>query len=129
MTKEKIEKEIREKIIEDIRPWGKFRQYTSNEISTVKILTVDSNQVLSKQSHKHRDELWVVMDDGLQVELDDKIIKPVRGEEIVIPRGTVHRLGSLGNRGQVMEVSFGYFDEDDIERFDDIYGRDKSGGS
>ncbi len=114
---------IRKKIIQDIRPWGNFKQYVYNEECTVKIITVDPNQMLSNQAHKKRDELWVIIDDGLRVELDDKIIDPKPGDEIVIPRNTKHRLSSLGKKGRVLEVSFGYFDENDIERFDDIYGR------
>lgn len=114
---------IRGKIIQDIRPWGKFRQYTHNETSTVKILTVEPNQMLSKQAHKKRDELWVILDEGLRVELDNKIIDTKPGDEIVILRNSIHRLSSLGKRGRVLEISFGYADENDIERFEDIYGR------
>ena len=117
------EQEIRQSILEDLRPWGKFRRYTSNEICTVKIITVEPNQMLSKQSHQSRDELWVIIDEGLRVELDDEAIDPKPGDEIVIMRKVKHRLSSLGLRGRVLEVSFGYFDENDIERFEDIYNR------
>ena len=117
--------EILKKIITDIRPWGNFVQYTDNEICTVKILTVDPDQILSLQSHKKRDELWVALDEGLKVELDDKTILPKPGDRIVIMRGSKHRLGSIGKRARVLEISFGYFDENDIERFDDVYGRIK----
>ena len=118
-----IEDEIRNSIIKDIRPWGHFKRFTYNEKCTVKIITVNPNQVLSKQVHKNRDELWVIIDKGLRVELDDRIMDPQPGDEIVIPRDVKHRLASLGKKGRVMEISFGCFDEDDIERFDDIYGR------
>lgn len=118
------EQEIRQSILEDLRPWGKFRRYTSNEICTVKIITVEPGQMLSKQSHQSRDELWVIIDEGLRVELDDEAIDPKPGDEIVIMRKVKHRLSSLGPpRGRVLEVSFGYFDENDIERFEDIYNR------
>ncbi|MEW6618617.1 MAG: phosphomannose isomerase type II C-terminal cupin domain [bacterium] len=118
------EDDIRKKIIQDIRPWGNFKQYAHNEECTVKILTVKPNQMLSRQSHKKRDELWVIIDDGLQVELEDKIIKPKPGDEIVILRNMKHRLSSLGKKGRVLEISFGYADENDIERYEDIYGRE-----
>ncbi|PKK83379.1 MAG: mannose-6-phosphate isomerase [candidate division Zixibacteria bacterium HGW-Zixibacteria-1] len=117
--------EVLKRIITDIRPWGNFIQYTNNEICTVKIITVDPNQTLSLQSHKKRDELWVVLDEGLRVELDDETLTPKPGDQIFIPRHTKHRLGSIGKRARVMEISFGYFDENDIERYDDIYGRIK----
>ncbi len=115
---------IRGKIIEDIRPWGNFRRYTHNKKCTVKILTVEPNQMLSKQSHKKRDELWVIIDEGLQVELEDKIIEPKPGDEIVILRNMKHRLSSRGKKGRVLEISFGYADENDIKRFEDVYGRE-----
>jgi mannose-6-phosphate isomerase len=118
-----VEKNIRKKIIKDERPWGFFIQYAHNEICTVKIITVSSNQVLSKQKHQKRDELWVVLDDGLRAELDDKIIDLKAGDEIVVPRKTEHRLSSTGKIGRILEVSFGHFDEKDIERLDDVYGR------
>jgi mannose-6-phosphate isomerase len=111
-------------ILEDIRPWGYFKRYTHNEKCTVKILTVNPNQVLSKQVHEKRDELWVFIDAGLRVELGDKVIEPKAGDEIVIPRKVPHRLSSLGGTGRVLEISFGHFSENDIARLDDIYGRE-----
>jgi mannose-6-phosphate isomerase len=117
------EKEIRAKIMSETRPWGNFRRYTHNEQSTVKIITVLPNQMLSLQSHKQRDELWVVLDEGLKIELGDKILLPHPGDEVVIMRNTKHRLSSLGIKGRVMEISFGFADENDIVRVEDIYGR------
>lgn len=117
------EVDIREKIIQDIRPWGNFKRYVHNEECTVKILTVEPNQRLCKQLHKNRDELWVILDEGLQIELDDKIIAPRIGDEIIILRNTKHRLSSLGKKARVLEVAFGYADENDIERLEDDYGR------
>lgn len=114
---------IRKKIIEDIRPWGRFKQYACNEKCSVKIITVNPNQRLSSQTHKKRDELMVILDDGLKVELDDQIISPEPGDEILINRNTKHRVSSLGKEARILEVSFGFFDENDIERFEDIYGR------
>ncbi len=115
------------RILQDNRPWGGFRQYTNNDRCTVKILTVDPNQVLSLQTHKHRDELWVFLDDGLRAQVDEEVIDARMGDEIVIPRGSKHRLASKGPRGRVLEIAFGDFDEDDIERLDDIYARHLTG--
>lgn len=122
------EKEIRERIVEDVRPWGTFRRYTQNEQCTVKVLTVNPDQMLSKQSHEGRDELWVILDEGLRVELDDRVLEPRPGDEIVILRRVKHRLSSLGTRGRVLEISFGYADEEDIVRYEDIYGRSNDHG-
>ncbi|KPJ53243.1 mannose-6-phosphate isomerase [candidate division TA06 bacterium DG_24] len=120
------ENAIRERILQDVRPWGKFRRYTHNEECTVKVLTVDPKQMLSKQSHEHRDELWVILDEGLQVELDDEVLEPKPGDEIVILRRVKHRLASRGAQGRVLEISFGHADEDDIVRFEDMYGRSQT---
>ena len=86
------ENDIKGKIIHEDRPWGNFKRYAHNEECTVKILTVEPNQRLSNQLHKNRDELWIILNEGLQVELEDKIIAPKPGDEIVIPRNTKHRL-------------------------------------
>ncbi len=117
------ESEIRSQFVEDHRPWGRFKQYVGNAQCTVKIITVEPNQTLSLQSHAHRDELWIILDKGLRVQLNDDIIDPEPDEEIVILRGTRHRLSSRGKQGRVLEVSFGTFDENDIQRFEDVYGR------
>lgn len=117
------EDDIRDAIIRDDRPWGNFIRYAHNQLCTVKIITVNADQKLSKQAHKHRDELWVFIDDGLRVERNDEVIDPKEGDVIVIMRGMSHRVSSLGGKGRFLEISFGEFDEGDIERFDDIYGR------
>jgi len=55
--------------IEVEKPWGKFEQYTHNALSTVKIITVQPGGALSLQYHHRRDELWVVLDAGAQIQL------------------------------------------------------------
>ena len=106
------------------KPWGKFEQYTHNVLSTVKVITVQPGGTLSLQYHHSRDELWVVLDDGAQIELGDEIIRPDAGERVFIPRQTAHRLSGIGDGSvRILEVSFGEFDENDIVRLEDIYGR------
>jgi mannose-1-phosphate guanylyltransferase/mannose-6-phosphate isomerase len=106
------------------KPWGRFEQYTHNILSTVKIITVDPGGTLSLQYHHHRDELWVVLDPGAKVELGEKVLHPEAGEKLFIPRETTHRLSCEGERPvRILEVSFGEFDEDDIVRLEDAYGR------
>lgn len=89
----------------------------------MKIITVAPGGVLSLQRHEHRDEVWHVLDDGLRVQIDDQVTDAAVGDEFLIRRGQTHRLSSLGPGGRVLEVAFGIFDEDDIERLDDDYGR------
>ncbi len=110
-------------VLVDSRPWGSFRQYAHNEQVTVKIITVAGGEALSRQRHAHRDELWIALDEGLVVELDDVRHHTEAGEELWIPRGTVHRASAPTGRARFVEVAFGDFDEGDIERLDDRYGR------
>lgn len=104
------------------RPWGWFTTFAKNEQCTVKIIHVNAGQRLSRQYHKSRDELWISLDEGLMMELNDKVFHPKKGEQMFIPKGTIHRLGSEKG-GKVLEVSFGTFDENDIIRLQDDYGR------
>ena len=113
-----------DRIAHDARPWGWFRRYAHNEVCTVKVIEVDPGQALSRQRHQHRDELWVALDAGLRVELDDEVTVAERGQEFFVPRGCIHRVtGADDLPARFLEVAFGEFDEDDIERLDDRYGR------
>ena len=106
------------------KPWGRFEQYTHNLPSTVKIITVAPGGTLSRQYHHQRDELWVVLDPGAKVELGDSVLYPDREEKLYIPRETIHRLSAEGDEPvRILEVSFGEFDEEDIVRLEDVYGR------
>ena len=113
----------RRDVVVDHRPWGNFRQYTLNEPSTVKIITVTAGESLSLQRHEHRDELWVVLDDGLLIEVNDTTTEASAGDEFFVPRGAVHRVSGGSTGGRFLEVAFGRFDEQDIERLEDRYGR------
>ena len=107
-------------------PWGSFDQYVLNTPCTVKILTCKPGQQLSLQRHSHRGELWVALDQGVIVDLDGKELRPAVGEEIWLPLGSTHRLrcdAGTAHAVRVLEVSLGVFDEADIERLQDDYGR------
>ncbi len=110
--------------IEVEKPWGKFERYTHNTLSTVKVITVQPGGVLSLQYHHGRDELWVVLDPGAQIESGETVMRPGVGEKVFIPRATAHRLSATGDAPvRILEISFGEFDEGDIVRLDDVYGR------
>ncbi len=104
------------------RPWGKFTQYVLNKKCTVKIITINSNQSLSKQIHKKRSEFWVILDSGLIIEIGNKKFKAKKGQEINIPKNTPHR-ASASNKARFLEISLGYFSEKDEIRLEDKYGR------
>jgi len=112
-----------EKIV-DFRPWGKFTQYTHNQQTTVKIIEVKPQGKLSVQRHKNRDELWVPLDVGLYALIAEETIRMLPNQEYFIPRGTVHSVENLSICDcRFLEIAFGHFDEDDIERLEDKYGR------
>lgn len=106
------------------RPWGGFEQFVLNEAVTVKIITVAPLQRLSLQRHAQRDELWQVIDGPADVEVEGQTNSVVTGARAWIPRGSTHRLGNSGTAVvRVLEIAFGHFDEDDIERLVDDYDR------
>src|SRR5687768_7166127 len=107
----------------DIRPWGKFEQFVQNRACSVKIITIESGQQLSLQSHRLRSEWWVVLDDAMDVELDGQRLTLKRNDEIFIPVGSKHRVFGLSKPCRWLEISFGLFDENDITRYEDSYGR------
>lgn len=110
-------------IKDDERPWGNFKQFTENTPSTVKIITVNPNQSLSLQSHKMRSEFWKVLKGDGIFEINDVTYDVVEGDEHYVRQGEKHRM-SAGDIGlQILEIAFGEFDENDIERFEDKYGR------
>ena len=111
-------------VTEQEKPWGRFEQYAHNVPCTVKVITVEPGGTLSRQFHHHRDELWVILDAGAEVELGGRTLRPEREEKLFIPRLTHRRLRGGGDEAvRVLEVSFGVFDEDDIVRLEDVYGR------
>jgi mannose-6-phosphate isomerase len=108
------------------RPWGEFRRLVHNEPCTVKLITVSPGQRLSLQSHNHRSELWVFLDEGGIAEIDGEVLSPAVGERVFIPCGARHRLATAADaRGpvRIVEMGFGDFDEGDIIRYEDQYGR------
>lgn len=105
------------------RPWGNFRQFTKNESSTVKIITIKPNEELSVQSHAKRAEFWHVVSGTGVWEINNEVFHLVVGDERNVPLGSKHRI-SAGPFGlQVMEIATGEFDEEDITRYEDKYGR------
>jgi mannose-6-phosphate isomerase len=106
------------------RPWGGFEQFTLNEISTVKILTLRPQQRFSLQKHSSRSEFWRFLDNPAKVTIGKKTFRVKKGDEIKIPSGSLHRIQALSKPVSVLEISLGKFKEKDIKRLDDDYGRD-----
>jgi mannose-1-phosphate guanylyltransferase/mannose-6-phosphate isomerase len=110
-----------------VRPWGSFKQYVHNQETTISLMTVNPGQRLSLQRHTARAELWVVLDEGAKIEVDDQVFYPKAGEEIWIPVQGKHRLSSVAGAVRVLEIAFGNWQQDDIERFEDDYHRPAEG--
>ena len=105
------------------RPWGKFEQFTHNEVSTVKILTVKPRKRLSLQYHKNRKEFWRVLEGNGKVTIGNKIFKAKPGNEFTINKKQKHRIEGGSKELKILEISFGKFDENDNVRLEDDYGR------
>jgi mannose-6-phosphate isomerase-like protein (cupin superfamily) len=107
------------------RPWGTYTILVDDPMTKVKKLLVKPGQRLSLQSHKHRDEHWVVVSGTAQVTLDDTTTSHSYGEHIYVKRGTRHRIACPGSENvEIIEVQVGdSFAEDDITRYSDDYGR------
>ena len=108
---------------QESRPWGWFRQFTHNEETTVKVLAINAGAVLSLQSHEQRSEFWRVLSGAPIVIIDDTETVAKPGDEFFVPQGAKHRLKGGEVDSQVLEIAFGTFDEDDITRYEDVYGR------
>ncbi len=105
------------------KPWGNFRQFSRNEISTVKIITVNANESLSLQKHEKRSEFWHVISGNGTIQIGEMEKSADIGDEYEISKGDTHRL-SAGPLGlQILEIATGFFDEEDVVRLEDKYGR------
>ena len=107
------------------RPWGSYTILEDEEDCKVKRLTVKPGQVLSLQLHHRRSEHWTVVSGTAKVRLGDEEFLLEQNQSTYIPVETLHRLENPGTEDvHLIEVQTGdYFGEDDIERFEDIYGR------
>ena len=111
-------------IIEDHRPWGKFRGFPLEDVSSVKIITLEPGGILSLQYHNHRDEFWVILDDGIELTVGEKVWRPKPNDEIWISRKTPHRARGAGSKpARFMELWVGDSSESDIVRIQDAYNR------
>jgi mannose-1-phosphate guanylyltransferase/mannose-6-phosphate isomerase len=111
------------------RPWGTYENIDSGTNFLVKRITVNSGQRLSLQMHHHRAEHWVVVQGTALATCGERQITLQPGETAYIPQGARHRLENSGQTPLVLiEVQFGaHLSEEDIVRFEDIYGRVSAG--
>ena len=107
------------------RPWGWYDSIDEGDRFKVKRIQVKPGASLSLQRHQQRAEHWVVVKGTAEVICGDKTITLTEDQSTYIPLGEVHRLSNPGKIPlEIIEVqSGGYLGEDDIERFEDTYGR------
>lgn len=105
------------------RPWGCFERFTENEVSTVKLLHVAPGRRFSLQTHAHRAEFWRAIAGSGKVTVGTEVRPITSGDEVVIPAHTLHRLEGGPEGITVLEIITGEYDEHDIERVADDFGR------
>lgn len=105
------------------RPWGNFERFTLNEPSTVKIVTVNAGESISRQTHANRDEFWRVMSGSGRLLIDGVEYLAKKGDSFICHRNKEHRIEGGLDGLALLEIAFGDFDESDIIRLEDKYGR------
>lgn len=108
------------------RPWGSYTVLEEDQDGfKIKRIEVAPGARLSLQSHRQRSEHWVVVSGTATVTNGDEVITVKKNESTYIPIGTKHRLENLGKEPlHIVEIQVGeYLGEDDIQRFEDNYGR------
>jgi len=107
------------------RPWGSYESLVSDGRFQVKRIVVNPGHTLSLQMHHHRAEHWIVVKGSAKVTCDEREFLLSEDQSTYIPLGNRHRLANPGVIPlEIIEVQTGsYLGEDDIVRFDDVYGR------
>ena len=107
------------------RPWGSYDGVDAGERFQVKRIVVKPGGILSLQMHHHRAEHWIVVSGTARITRGDEVFLLSENQSTFIPLGTTHRLENPGRVAlEMIEVQSGsYLGEDDIVRFEDVYGR------
>lgn len=107
------------------RPWGSYTILEEGPGYKIKRILVNPGAKLSMQMHYHRSEHWVVIDGTARITNGEQDIYLEENQSTYIPKTNRHRLENPGKVAlQIIEIQSGpYLEEDDIVRFDDVYGR------
>lgn len=114
------------------KPWGWYEILEQDEGYWIKKIFVKAHQRLSLQAHENREEYWTLLKGRATVLVgnnnmhfgygDGKFIRPMKS--VHIPYTTIHRFMAHEEDCTFIEIAIGKPDEDDIRRFEDIYGRE-----
>jgi len=110
------------------RPWGWYDSIEQGKHFKVKRLHINPKAKLSVQKHQKRAEHWVLISGSVIATKGENAFAMKKGDSIFIPKGEIHSLSNPNDEyAEIIEVQSGsYLGEDDIERFEDIYGRAES---
>lgn len=109
------------------RPWGFFKNHETTDIAHIKTLHLYPNSRLSLQKHAHRSEHWMLVSGEAEATFGESketltTVSLIPHQMVSVPAGMLHRLQSTQG-GVILEVTSGEFDEEDIVRIEDDYGR------
>ena len=112
-------------VYKEERPWGYFLVLASTPKFKIKKITIKPGCRLSLQSHKSRNEHWIITEGEMHITIDDQVKNYGCDEHVYITKGTKHRMENKGKvPASVVEIQTGdYFGDDDIIRYEDDYGR------
>ncbi len=107
------------------RPWGSYTVLEEGPRYKIKRIVVNPGERLSLQMHYHRSEHWVVVRGTAKIQIGEEEMFLHENESVFVPKSTKHRLENPGKIPlEIIEVQNGeYLGEDDIVRFEDVYGR------
>lgn len=107
------------------RPWGTYENHAHTDNWHLKVITIKDGQRTSLQHHHHRKEIWIVVEGTIRATVDDKELTLGHGDMVIVEKEAKHRIHAIGGDAKLVEVSLGNFNENDIVRHEDDYGRAK----
>ena len=106
------------------KPWGSYIELYRDKNFLLKILNISPGKKISLQKHKKRSEHWTVVEGEASILLGKKNISLSVNDSIFVPKEEVHRISnSTQDPLKIIEIQSGEYDENDIIRLDDMFGR------
>lgn len=97
------------------KPWGRMITYALNQPASVRLVEIRGGQETAPHYHRLREELWVVLDEGIEVQVGNRTVVATPGEEFIVAAEEPHRMANRGEAtGRVLEIAWGYTTEDDV---------------